>query len=83
MKHLGRALIGHQFEERLQINAIGQGIDYHLFIGGGHLDQTQVRPEGRLAHELGVDCHKIRLRNCRTGSGQFVSIFDYAHDPLI
>jgi hypothetical protein len=33
---------------------VGQRVDHGLDVGGADLDQAQLRPVGRLAHELGV-----------------------------
>ena len=47
--------IGHQLEERRQVDALGQRIDQHFDRRARHLDQAELRPEGRLAQEFGVD----------------------------
>ena len=54
-KTLSDALVGHQPEERREIDAVGHGIDDRLSRGTGELDKAELRPKGLLAHEFGVD----------------------------
>ena len=58
MKDLEHPLIGHQVEERREVEAGREAVDENLGAVRRHLDQAELRPEGLLAHELGIDRHK-------------------------
>ena len=55
MEDLDDGLVGHQREERLQVDVGRQRIDQRGHAGRRHLDQAELRPEGGFADELGVD----------------------------
>ena len=55
MKHLQHLLIDHQFEERLQVDALGQRVDHDRFLGARHLHDAEQGIIGRLAQEFGID----------------------------
>ena len=55
MEHLDDGRIVHEIEERGEVDFGRQGIDQTMHRIPGHLDQAQIRPIGRLAHEFGVD----------------------------
>ena len=48
------SLFDEQVEQRLEVDALGLGVDRRGFLGARDLDQAEVRPIGVLAHELGV-----------------------------
>ena len=79
MEHLERAGIGHQIEERLQVDAGSQRVDDQLLLGAGHLDEAQFRPEGLLAQELRVDRQVGMLCEGGAGIGELLSGLDYKH----
>ncbi len=47
--------VGHQIEERLQVEPLGHRVDHGRNVGPCRLDQAQPGPIGGLSHELGVD----------------------------
>ena len=55
VEHLEHALVAHQFEERLQIDAGRERIDHHGLVGARHLRDAEQRIVGGLAQEFGVD----------------------------
>ena len=55
VKHLQHLLVGHQLEERLEVDARRQRVDDDRFLGAGHLHHAQQRVVGGLAQELGID----------------------------
>ena len=55
MEDLEHGFIGHQCVERLEIDVCRLGIDDRLAAFAGNLDEAEIRPEGLLAHEFGVD----------------------------
>ena len=59
VENLDHAVVGHQVVERAQVDAGGQGIDDRFVIGASQLDQAELRPEGLLANELGIDGDKV------------------------
>ena len=61
VKDLDHRFIGHQPEERFQVDVRRQRIDQRGHAGRRHLDQAEDRPEGRFADEFGVDGDEIRL----------------------
>ncbi|MGY3649014.1 hypothetical protein ACVWW2_004305 [Bradyrhizobium sp. LM4.3] len=68
VEHLQHALVGHQLEERLEVDALGQGVDDDRFLGAGHLHHAQQRVIGGLAQELGIDCYDGVLGQPAAGS---------------
>ena len=55
VKHLEDRGIGHQVEQRRQIEAGRERVDRDGLVGSRHLREAQDRPIGALAHELGID----------------------------
>ena len=55
VEHLQHALVRHQFEERLEVDAGRQRVDHHGLVGARHLRHAQQRIIGGLAQEFGVD----------------------------
>ena len=58
MEDLLDSLISHHIEEWSEIDPLGQRIDDRFNARRRSLNQTQLRPIGRLPHELGVDSDK-------------------------
>ena len=79
MKHLEHALMDHQLEERGEVEAGRQAIDQDFRAVGGNLDQAEPRPEGLLAHELGIDGDKGGAAEPSAGFGQLVVTRDEVH----
>ncbi len=61
VEHLEHPLIAHQLEEGRQVELGGERVDDDLGLAAGHLNEAETGPEGRFAHELGVDRDKIGL----------------------
>ena len=61
VEHFEDLRVGHQRQERLQIHALGQGVDRDRLPGAGHLHDAEDRPKGALAHELGIDGDELRV----------------------
>jgi hypothetical protein len=59
LEHLG---IGHQFVERGQVDAFGQGVDRRRFVRASDLGQAELGPVGALAHEFGIDRDVVGAR---------------------
>ena len=49
---------------------VGQRIDDRRLVGLGHLDQAELRPEGGLAHEFGVDGDEVELASAVAEGGE-------------
>ena len=63
--------IGHQLEERRKVDVLGHRIDDDGHVRSGHLDQAQLRPEGRFAEKFRVDRQVLPLRQRFAGGGKF------------
>ena len=79
MEHLQDPLIHHEVEKGFQIKARREAVDQDLGAFARHLDEAELRPEGLLAHELGVEGHKRGLGQLRAGFGQFFGTRDQMH----
>ena len=79
MEDLQHLLVDHQIEERLKVEARREAVDQHLGAVRRHLDETEPRPKGLLAHELGVDRHKRRSAKPRASLGQVLGTGDEMH----
>ncbi len=55
VEHLHHALVGHQREEGREVQPRRFRVDDHRFVAAGDLDDAELRPVGRLPHELGID----------------------------
>ena len=58
VEHLDDALVRHQLEQRLEVEALRQRIDHHRLVGAGDLRHAEFRIVGAFAQELGVDRHE-------------------------
>jgi hypothetical protein len=72
VEHLDDVIVGHQLQQRLEVEPWGEGVDRHRFVVGGELDDAQDRPERRLAQEFRVDGHERRARQPPAGLSEFV-----------
>ena len=79
MEDLQHPLVDHQVEEGLEVEAGREAVDQHLGAVRRHLDEAEPRPEGLLAHELGVDRHKGSSAKPCASFGQFVGTGDKLH----
>ena len=61
VKNLQDTLISHEVEKRLKLDAIGHRVDDGFVFTSSHLNETKLRPEGPLAHELGIDGNELVL----------------------
>ena len=59
-------IFGHQVEQGLQVNAIGQRINGCRHLAIRNLYEAQYRPIGVFAHKFGVDGDKISIIKTRT-----------------
>ncbi|MNS91630.1 hypothetical protein D3C72_1257310 [compost metagenome] len=75
--------IGHQFEQRGEIDTFCERIDQHLKRRACHLHETKLRPEGGFAQKLGVDGNEFRFRQFRAGFGEGGSRFNHCKWPLV
>ena len=55
VKNLQHALVGHQLEERGEVDAVGQRVDHDGLLGARQLCHAQQRVIGRLAKKFGID----------------------------
>ena len=55
VENLQHLLVAHQFEERPEVDALRQRIDYDCFRGTGHLHHAEQGIIGRLAQEFRID----------------------------
>jgi hypothetical protein len=55
VEDLEHALIGHEVEQRLEVDALGERVDRRRLFGAADLHQAEDRPIGLVAHEFGVD----------------------------
>src|SRR6476620_12586222 len=79
MKDLQYLLVDDQVEEWLELEAGGEAVHQHLGAVRRHLDEAKLRPEGLLAHELGVHRHKRGSAKPRAGLGQVLGTGDEMH----
>ena len=66
MEHLEHALVRHQVEERLEVDAGGERIDHHRLVARRQLRHAEQRVVGGLAEEFGVDGDEGMLRASRS-----------------
>src|SRR5215204_2387640 len=83
MEHLDDALVGHEVEEGLQVDAGRERIDEQALVRRRHLDEAELRVIGRLAHELRVDGDERVLGETRTGRCKVRGRGDEIHRPAI
>ena len=79
VEHLDHVLVGHQLQQRLEVESGSERVDRHRFVVGGELDNAKNRPERRLAQEFGVDRHERRARQALAGLSEFVRRRDQGH----
>ncbi len=70
MEHLLHLLIAHQGEERREVQPFRKGIDDDGLVDAGHLNHAELRPEGRLTQELGVDSDEVVAGEALAGGCQ-------------
>ncbi len=79
VEHLDHVLVGHQLQQRLEVEPRRQRVDRQRLVVGRDLDDAEDRPEGRLAQEFGVDRHERRTRQALAGLSEFVRRCDQGH----
>jgi hypothetical protein len=62
VKDLEHAGVGHQRQQRSEVDAGRQRIDERRLVRPGDLHQAELRPVGLVAHEFGVDGDEIGPR---------------------
>ena len=58
VEDLDDALIRHQVEQRLEVDAVGERVDHDGFVSAGDLRDAKLRVIGALAQELGINRHE-------------------------
>ena len=79
MKDLQHVLVDHEVEEWLEVDVRREAVDEHLGVMRSHLDEAQARPEGLLAHELGIDGDEGRRRELGAGCGEVLGTGNQIH----
>ena len=79
VEHLEGRRVGHQRQQRRQIDPFGQRVDRHRFLRAGHLHDAEDRPIGALAHELGIDGSELRAFLPDAEGGKRVGVGDQLH----
>ncbi len=80
VEYLQHLLVGHQREERLEIDAVGQRIDDDRFLRARHLHHAKQRIIGRLAQEFGVDGNDRVFGETAANGGEFRIGSDQIHE---
>ena len=83
MKNLQHRLIRHQFEKRLEVDPLGQGVDHHRFLGARHLHDAEQGVIRGLAQELRIDCYDRVFREAGTDGGEFRGGGNQMHEGSI
>ena len=73
-------VIDHQLEQRAHVEPRRERVDRRRLVLIGDLDQAEFRPEGVLAHELGVDADEIGLRHSGAEIGEGGTVGDQGMD---
>ena len=82
VEHLQHRLIGHQVEERFQVDAGGQRVDHDGFLRAGHLDHAEQGIIGRLTQKFGVDGDdRVPARRSQTAASSAVVVIRSMHGP--
>ncbi len=77
--HLEHVFIRDQVAERREIDAVGERIDDRLVFRARDLHQAQDRPEGALAHELGIDGDIVGGGQPVAKGGEGVRVGNHVH----
>jgi hypothetical protein len=72
MEHLQHPLVGHQREERLEIDSGGQRVDHDGLLRACELGYAEQGIIGGLPQELGIDGHERMTREAFAGGRQIV-----------
>ena len=83
VEDLQHLLVGHQLEERLEVDALGQRIDHDRFLGARHLHDAEQGIIGRLAQEFGIDGDDRVLGEAGANSGEFRGGGNQIHERSI
>ena len=83
VEHLDHVRIGHQLEKGRHIKAIGKRVDGDRPLLAGELDHADLRPEGGLPQEFGIDGDVSEFREGLANGRQFAGICDKAHEIFI
>ena len=83
VEHLQHRLIGHQLEEWLEIDALGQRVDHDRFVRACHLNDAEQGIIGRLAQELGIDGNNPVLGEAVADGCEFRSCGNQIHERSI
>ena len=79
VKHLQHRRVGHQRQQRRQVETRRQRIDRHRLVRAGDLYDTKDRPEGPLAHELRIHRDELGGPLSRTEGGKHLVIGNQCH----
>jgi len=80
VENLQHLLVGHQLEERLEVDARSQRIDHDRFLRARHLHDAEQRIIGRLAQKFGIDGDDRVFREAGANGGKFQSGGDKFHE---
>ena len=80
VENLQHLLVGHQCEERLEVDALGQRIDHDRFLRARHLHDAEQRIIGRLTQEFGIDGDDRVLGEAGANGGEFRSGGNQIHE---
>ncbi|CEG08234.1 hypothetical protein BN961_01648 [Afipia felis] len=83
MEDLQNLLVGHEIEERLEVDAFGKGIHDHCFVGAGELHHAEQGIVGRLAQKLSVDGDERVPGEPRADGGQLLGAGNQFHGCCI
>jgi hypothetical protein len=83
VENLQHLLVGHQIEERLEVDARSQRIDHDRFLRARHLYDAEQWIIGRFAEKFGIDGDDRVFREAVANSGEFRSSGDKFHERSI
>ena len=83
VENLQHFLVGHQFEERLEVDPLGQRIDHDRFLGARHLHDAEQGIISRLAQEFRIDGNDRVPGEAGANRGEFRSGGNQIHEQSI
>src|SRR5207248_9541971 len=83
MENLQHLLLRHQIEEWLEVDALGQGVDYDRFIRARHLHHAQQGVIGCLTQKFGINSDDAMRAKAFASGGELASCGDQVHERSI
>ena len=83
VEHLEHALVRHQLEERLEVDALGERVDHDRLVGARELRHAQQREIRGLAQEFGVNGDERMAGKARAGGSEVLGRRDQLHAGFI